>query len=143
LKLTYVAFPRIGVGHREELLPRQRHSANFGRNELGQGEYFPRVSSCDRSQARQINTFHWHITDSQSFPLEVAQYPELAINGAYSAEEVYTASDVQYIVQYAAEVCFSLHLSPLVAYSHLSERYRRSDGQYLFSRLRRGGSLFH
>jgi hexosaminidase len=51
----------------------------------------------------KINTFHWHITDSQSFPLEVAQYPELAINGAYSAEEVYTASDVQYIVQYAAE----------------------------------------
>ncbi|KAG1749468.1 glycoside hydrolase family 20 protein [Suillus lakei] len=50
----------------------------------------------------KINTFHWHITDSQSFPLEVAQYPELAINGAYSPQEVYTASDVQYIVQYAA-----------------------------------------
>ncbi|KAG2139115.1 glycoside hydrolase family 20 protein [Suillus bovinus] len=50
----------------------------------------------------KINTFHWHITDSQSFPLEVAQYPELAINGAYSRKEVYTASDVQHIVQYAA-----------------------------------------
>ncbi|KAG1888014.1 glycoside hydrolase family 20 protein [Suillus fuscotomentosus] len=50
----------------------------------------------------KINTFHWHITDSQSFPLEVAQYPELSINGAYSPQEVYTASDVQYIVQYAA-----------------------------------------
>ncbi|KAG1739453.1 glycoside hydrolase family 20 protein [Suillus paluster] len=49
----------------------------------------------------KINTFHWHITDSQSFPLEIAQYPELAINGAYSPAEVYTASDVQYIVQYA------------------------------------------
>ncbi|KAG1851814.1 glycoside hydrolase family 20 protein [Suillus tomentosus] len=50
----------------------------------------------------KINTFHWHITDSQSFPLEVAQYPELAINGAYSPQEVYTARDVQYIVKYAA-----------------------------------------
>ncbi|KAG2139125.1 glycoside hydrolase family 20 protein [Suillus bovinus] len=50
----------------------------------------------------KINTFHWHITDSQSFPLEVAQYPELAINGAYSRKEVYNASDVQHIVQYAA-----------------------------------------
>ncbi|KAG1899664.1 glycoside hydrolase family 20 protein [Suillus fuscotomentosus] len=49
----------------------------------------------------KINTFHWHITDSQSFPLEVAQYPELAINGAYSPQEVYTPSDVQYIIQYA------------------------------------------
>ncbi|KAJ8587072.1 glycoside hydrolase family 20 protein [Rhizopogon salebrosus TDB-379] len=49
----------------------------------------------------KINTFHWHITDSQSFPLEVAQYPELAMNGAYSPAEVYTESDIQYIVQYA------------------------------------------
>ncbi|KAH7909672.1 glycoside hydrolase family 20 protein [Hygrophoropsis aurantiaca] len=49
----------------------------------------------------KINTFHWHITDSQSFPLEVAQYPQLAMNGAYSPEETYSASDVQYIVAYA------------------------------------------
>jgi hexosaminidase len=49
----------------------------------------------------KINTFHWHVTDSQSFPLEVAQYPEITINGAYSPQEVYTTSDVQYIVQYA------------------------------------------
>ncbi|OJA11058.1 hypothetical protein AZE42_07174 [Rhizopogon vesiculosus] len=49
----------------------------------------------------KINTFHWHITDSQSFPLEVARYPELAMNGAYSSREVYTESNIQYIVQYA------------------------------------------
>ncbi|KAG6336864.1 hypothetical protein ID866_2222 [Astraeus odoratus] len=49
----------------------------------------------------KINTFHWHITDSQSFPLEVAQYPELAQNGAYSPQEVYTESDIQYIIAYA------------------------------------------
>ena len=53
----------------------------------------------------KINTLHWHITDSQSFPLEVAQYPGLAANGAYSAEEIYSESDVQYVVQFAAEVC--------------------------------------
>ncbi|KAG2096294.1 glycoside hydrolase family 20 protein [Suillus discolor] len=70
--------------------------------------YYPvsdilRTLDCDElGEAIQINTFHWHITDSQSFPLEVAQYPELAINGAYSPQEVYTASDVQYIVEYAA-----------------------------------------
>lgn len=52
----------------------------------------------------KINTFHWHITDSQSFPLVVAQYPQLAANGAYSPEETYSESDVQYIVQYAAAV---------------------------------------
>lgn len=56
----------------------------------------------------KINTLHWHITDSQSFPLEVARYPELAANGAYSAEETYSEDDVQYIVQYAASVCLFL-----------------------------------
>ncbi|KAF9234700.1 glycoside hydrolase family 20 protein [Melanogaster broomeanus] len=50
----------------------------------------------------KINMFHWHITDSQSFPLMVAQYPELATNGAYSADEMYSEDDMQYIVEYAA-----------------------------------------
>lgn len=106
---VYLAFPRISAGYFKELLPGSRHPENFGCDELGQGECFPGVSSCHPSQARQINTFHWHITDSQSFPLEVAQYPELVINGAYSPQEVYTASDVQYIVQYAAAVRVSLY----------------------------------
>ena len=52
----------------------------------------------------KINTFHWHIVDSQSFPLEVAQFPELAANGAYSSDETYSESDVQNVVQYAASV---------------------------------------
>ncbi|KAG6372748.1 glycoside hydrolase superfamily [Boletus reticuloceps] len=51
----------------------------------------------------KINTFHWHITDNQSFPLEVAQFSQLATNGAYSADETYSESNVQNLVQYAAE----------------------------------------
>ncbi|KZT28733.1 glycoside hydrolase family 20 protein [Neolentinus lepideus HHB14362 ss-1] len=50
----------------------------------------------------KINTFHWHITDSQSFPLIVSQYPELAQYGAYSSADVYTPTDIQNIVSYAA-----------------------------------------
>ncbi|KAH7885159.1 glycoside hydrolase family 20 protein [Phlebopus sp. FC_14] len=50
----------------------------------------------------KINTFHWHITDSQSFPLQVAEYPELANHGAYSPQEMYSEGDVQYIISYAA-----------------------------------------
>ncbi|PFH54031.1 glycoside hydrolase family 20 protein [Amanita thiersii Skay4041] len=49
----------------------------------------------------KINTLHWHIVDSQSFPLDVAEFPEIAQNGAYDASEVYTAADVQEIVAYA------------------------------------------
>ncbi|KAI0060417.1 N-acetylhexosaminidase [Artomyces pyxidatus] len=49
----------------------------------------------------KINTFHWHVVDSQSFPLEVPGYTDLAQKGAYSASSVYSPSDVASIVSYA------------------------------------------
>ncbi|WVQ81171.1 hypothetical protein IAT38_003293 [Cryptococcus sp. DSM 104549] len=51
----------------------------------------------------KLNVFHWHITDSNSWPLDLAAYPELARLGAYSPSEVYTEADVRMIVQYAGE----------------------------------------
>lgn len=55
----------------------------------------------------KINTFHWHIVDSQSFPLEVSGFTELSAKGAYSATDVYTSKDVEEIVSYAAAVSYS------------------------------------
>ena len=49
--------------------------------------------------------FHWHIVDSQSFPLQVPGFMELAEKGAYDADSVYTPEDVQSIIDYAGEVC--------------------------------------
>ncbi|ESK95657.1 glycoside hydrolase family 20 protein [Moniliophthora roreri MCA 2997] len=51
----------------------------------------------------KMSTFHWHITDSQSWPLGIAEFPELAAKGAYSAEETFSPSDIQDLVTYAAE----------------------------------------
>jgi len=48
---------------------------------------------------------HWHVVDSQSFPLEVTEFPELAKTGAYDASSIYKVADVQEIVKYAGEVC--------------------------------------
>jgi hexosaminidase len=48
--------------------------------------------------------FHWHVVDSQSFPLEVPGFTELSQKGAYSADEIYSTSDVQDIVAYAGAV---------------------------------------
>ncbi|THH02544.1 hypothetical protein EW145_g6734 [Phellinidium pouzarii] len=51
----------------------------------------------------KINTFHWHVTDSQSFPLQVPGFLELSQAGAYSNNSVYSLDDVQDIVSYAGE----------------------------------------
>jgi len=49
----------------------------------------------------KINQFHWHVVDSQSFPLQVPGFTELAAKGAYSTSMVYSPSDVQDIISYA------------------------------------------
>lgn len=47
----------------------------------------------------KLNTFHWHITDSHSFPLEISKRPELSKLGAYTPAKVYTHKDVEEIVE--------------------------------------------
>ncbi|XP_038115312.1 probable beta-hexosaminidase fdl isoform X3 [Culex quinquefasciatus] len=49
----------------------------------------------------KLNRFHWHITDSQSFPYVSKHYPQLARYGAYSDREIYTTDDVKEVVEYA------------------------------------------
>eukprot|EP00249_Psilotum_nudum_P034528 c53683_g1_i1 orf=62-1657(-) len=48
----------------------------------------------------KLNVLHWHIVDTQSFPLEIPSYPRLW-DGAYSESERYTIDDAFDIVQYA------------------------------------------
>ncbi|XP_068646930.1 beta-hexosaminidase 3 [Aristolochia californica] len=48
----------------------------------------------------KLNVLHWHIVDTQSFPLEIPSYPKLW-NGAYSLSERYTIADAAEIVRYA------------------------------------------
>ncbi|KAK0464781.1 beta-hexosaminidase [Desarmillaria tabescens] len=50
----------------------------------------------------KMSTFHWHVTDSQSFPLQVAKFPGLSAKGAYSSSMTYSTADIEDIVAYAA-----------------------------------------
>ncbi|KIY52422.1 glycoside hydrolase family 20 protein [Fistulina hepatica ATCC 64428] len=64
--------------------------------------FFPKADilrTLDAMSFVKLNTFHWHV----SFPLEVAEFPELSLYGAYSTEQIYSTSDVQEIVEYAAK----------------------------------------
>ncbi|KAJ8565689.1 hypothetical protein K7X08_008265 [Anisodus acutangulus] len=51
----------------------------------------------------KLNVFHWHITDSHSFPLLVPSEPELAGKGAYGNDMMYSPADVQKIVEFGLE----------------------------------------
>jgi hexosaminidase len=44
------------------------------------------------------NVMHWHIVDTQSFPLEIPSFPKLW-DGAYSISERYTFADAAEIVR--------------------------------------------
>lgn len=50
------------------------------------------------------NVLHWHIVDTQSFPLEIPSYPKLW-DGAYSIPERYTIADAAEIVRQDSESC--------------------------------------
>ncbi|XP_013187830.2 chitooligosaccharidolytic beta-N-acetylglucosaminidase [Amyelois transitella] len=57
----------------------------------------------DGMAAVKLNTFHWHITDSQSFPFVSERRPNLSRLGALSPSKVYTKSDIKDVVQYGLE----------------------------------------
>ncbi|XP_046459257.1 chitooligosaccharidolytic beta-N-acetylglucosaminidase-like [Daphnia pulex] len=49
----------------------------------------------------KLNVFHWHLTDSQSFPFVSTREPRLALYGAYSSDQVYHPEDIKELVHYA------------------------------------------
>ncbi|KAG0270950.1 hypothetical protein BGZ96_006099, partial [Linnemannia gamsii] len=50
----------------------------------------------------KMNVFHWHITDNQSWPVEIKKYPQMT-KDAYSPREVYTQKDIAAIIKYGRE----------------------------------------
>ncbi|EFJ16062.1 hypothetical protein SELMODRAFT_422260 [Selaginella moellendorffii] len=55
-------------------------------------------SVIDSMAYAKLNVLHWHIVDTQSFPLEIPSFPKLW-NGAYTGAERYTLEDAKGIVE--------------------------------------------
>ncbi|KAF1840270.1 glycoside hydrolase family 20 protein [Cucurbitaria berberidis CBS 394.84] len=67
--------------------------------------YFPVADikrQIDALAYNKMNRFHLHVTDSQSWPLEIPSIPSLSAKGAYRPELVYTARDFRDIQRHAA-----------------------------------------
>jgi len=56
----------------------------------------------DAMAYNKMNRMHWHITDAQSWPLEILSMPELANKGAYATNQKYSPADVQAVQNYGA-----------------------------------------
>jgi len=50
--------------------------------------------------ASKLNTFHWHITDTNSFPFVMESIPEMSLFGAYDKSKIYTKQDIRQIVEF-------------------------------------------
>jgi len=50
----------------------------------------------------KLNVLHWHLIDTQSWPVEIAAYPQMT-QDAYSAHEVFSQDTLKAIMSYAGE----------------------------------------
>ena len=55
----------------------------------------------DGMAMEKLNVFHWHLTDSESWPFQLPTFPNISLLGAYTPRLTYTTSDVRAIVEYA------------------------------------------
>lgn len=56
----------------------------------------------DAMALSKINVFHWHLVDTQSWPVKLASYPQMS-QDAYSSSEIYGVEEMQDIVSYSYE----------------------------------------
>ena len=67
--------------------------------------FFPPTDICrtiDALSWNKFNRLHLHITDAQSWPLEIPALPNLAAKGAYAPSLHYTPDDLSMIQEYGA-----------------------------------------
>lgn len=55
----------------------------------------------DGMSSSKLNVFHWHITDSQSFPMESKRLPQMNFYGAFAEDKIYRQAEIDSIIKYA------------------------------------------
>lgn len=58
------------------------------------------LEQIDGMALSKLNVLHWHLDDSQSWPMQMSSYPEMT-KDAYSPREIYTEHDMRRVIAYA------------------------------------------
>lgn len=83
--------------HDEPAFPHRGILLDTSRNFMDKASILRMIEAMAMSK---LNTFHWHITDSHSFPYVSRTWPNFSKYGSYTPDKVYTEEDVKEIVQY-------------------------------------------
>lgn len=89
----------------------------------------------------KMNVLHLHITDTQSWPLEIPALPRLTKYHAYGADLVYTPSDIAHLYEYGIhrgvqiimEIDMPSHVGIDKAYPNISVAYAKKPFEYYCS----------
>lgn len=79
------------------LYPHRGIMVDTGRNFITVRKILEQI---DGMALAKLNVLHWHLDDSQSWPMEIRSYPEMT-KDAYSPREVFTENDMRRVIRYA------------------------------------------
>ena len=83
----------------EPLYPYRAIMVDTGRNFISPAKIREQL---DGMALAKLNVLHWHLGDSQSWPVQMKSFPQMTLD-AYSPREIFTHSDVRKMVAYARE----------------------------------------
>ncbi|KAJ6178188.1 beta-N-acetylhexosaminidase hex-Penicillium chrysogenum [Penicillium mononematosum] len=79
------------------LYPHRGIMMDTGRNFISVRKLLEQI---DGMALSKLNVLHWHLDDSQSWPVQMGSYPEMT-KDAYSPREVYTEHDMRTVIAHA------------------------------------------
>ncbi|KEY78325.1 beta N acetylhexosaminidase NagA [Aspergillus fumigatus] len=83
------------------------------------------LEQLDAMSLSKLNVLHWHLDDTQSWPVQINAHPEM-VKDAYSVRETYSHADIRQIIAYAR--ARGIRVIPEVDMpSHSSSGWKQAD----------------
>ncbi|GLI76030.1 woronin body major protein [Penicillium ochrochloron] len=79
------------------LYPHRGVMVDTGRNFISVSKILEQI---DGMALSKLNVLHWHLDDTQSWPMQIRSYPQMT-KDAYSSREIYTEADMRRVIAYA------------------------------------------